>query len=226
MTEAVGSTAAEAARALAAAQQAQAGQRGTPAGTTETAKTSRTGNEGDSVTLSQAAQELVKIRLPDGTVAEGRPLTGLKPISPESLRAEAEAGIKQMMADLGIEGDLEFSIAPRGDGSLAVTSNDPRAAEIEAAINDDAALQKTLRDSHMIAKFVFEAPAMREAFETVRSSGHNASTRALFDSVQAMRERAETSSYTFTMTGGTLTTAFVDPSGERFGGVVPEGEAA
>ena len=41
----------------------------------------------------------------------------------------------------------------------------------------------------------------------------------LFDALDAARERLATSSYTITMSGGSLTTAFVDPDGEHFGGI-------
>lgn len=103
MTEAIGSSAAELARALAAAPQAGHRDSGAAAAA-QSAGTSRSGHEGDSVTLSETALQVVKIRHPDGTVAEGRLLTGLKPISPQGERAESEAAIQQMVVDLGIEG--------------------------------------------------------------------------------------------------------------------------
>jgi len=224
MTEAIGSSAAaEAARVLAAAQQAS--QRSTAAGAAaQSAATGRSGNEGDSVTLSGPAQEIVKLRTADGKEVTWISLNDLEPITPQGERSKAEAAIQQMMADLDIEGDLEFSIKLREDGSMAVTSDDPRAAEIEAAINGDPALQKTLRNMHMSSKIAYEMPAMREMFEAIRAAGDKPASPDLFSTARSARERTEAASYAFTMTGGILTSAFVDPSGGRFGGVAPEAE--
>jgi len=222
MTDAIASSTADVARALAAAKQSAA--RGAAAtGTTERGGTGRSGHEGDSVTLSDTAREVLKLRTPDGREIEVRPLTGLRLITPQSARAEAEAGIRQVMADLGIEGDLEFAIQPRDDGSIAVESGDPRAAEIEAALNGDPALRKTLRELHMISRFAYENPAMRQAIEAVRAAEEDgAVTTDLFAAARAARERTQAASYTLTMTQDGLSTAFVDAAGQRFGGVSPE----
>jgi hypothetical protein len=223
MTEAIGSsTAAEAARALAATQQAS--QR-SAAAAAQSAATGRSGNDGDSITLSKQAQAI--LRLQDGTELLPIPLDKLKLITPEGQRSEAEAAIRQMMVDLGIEGDLQFSIkmradGSRGGGSIVVENSNPRAAEIEAAINGDPALQKTLRNMHMSSKIAYEMPAMREMFEASRAAGDKPVSPDLFSTARSARERTEAASYAFTLTGGILTTAFVDPSGAHFGGVAPE----
>ena len=218
MAEAIGPSAADVARALTAAQ--QIGQRGAAPGATESAATGRTGHEGDSVTLSEAAQTIVRLR--DGTEALPIPLDKLKLITPQGQRSEAEAGIRQMMADLGIEGDLEFSAKQREDDSMAVTSDDPRAAEIETAINGDPALRRALRNMRMSSKIGYEFPAMREMFEASRAAEDKPFAADLFGNVRSARERTEAASYAFTMTGDVLTTAFVDPSGARFGCIAPE----
>lgn len=225
MTDAIASSTAEIARALAAAKQSAA--RGAAAaGTTDTAKTGRSGNEGDSVTLSDTAREILTLRTPDGREIEVRPLTGLRMITPQSARLEAEAGLQQVMTDLGIKGDLEFAIRPRDDGTLAVTGGHPRIAEVEAAINDDPALRKTLRELHMISRFVYEGPLMRDAMEAARDLEEVAPGTDPFAATRALRDRLQDSSYTLTMTGGVLSTAFVDPAGNRFGGVAPEAASA
>lgn len=224
MTEVSGPSAAEAARALAAA--SQPGQRSTGAGAAaQSTGTGRSGHEGDSVTLSDDAQEIVKLRLPDGTVVEGRPLTGLKLITPQGQRVESEAAIRQMMTGLGIEGDLEFSIALRDDGSIAATSGGAYAAEIGAAIDADPAFEKTLRDMLMSSKFTYMAEASRTEREAA-GTGDSSFPGRWLDSWSAARARTEAASYTFTMADGVLTTAFVDPSGARFGGAAPEAAAA
>lgn len=225
MTDAIASSTADVARALAAAKQSAA--RGaTVAGMTARSGTGRSGHEGDSVTLSDTAREVLKLRTPDGREIEVRPLTGLRMITPQSARAEAEAGIQRVMADLGIEGDLEFTIRPRDDGTLAVSGSHPRAAEIGAAINDDPALCKTLRELHMTSRFAHEGPLMREAAEAMRDAEVASPRSDPFAAMHALRQRMQTSSYTLTMTGGVLSTAFVDPTGQRFGGVAPEAASA
>lgn len=225
MTEAIGPSAAEAARALAAA--SQPGQRSTGAGAaTQSTGTGRSGHEGDSVTLSDDAQEIVKLQLPDGTVVEGRRLTGLKLITPQGQRAESEAAIRQMMTGLGIEGDLEFSIALRDDGSIAATGGGAHAAEIQAAIDADPAFEKTLRDMLMSSKFTYMADASRIESEAAGGGGNTSFPHRWSDSWAAARARTEAASFTFTMAGGMLTTAFAESSGERFGGVAPEAATA
>src|SRR3546814_20189530 len=86
------------------------------AATQEKAASGRTGHEGDSVTLSDAAQEALTVRTRDGVELTLIPLGKLKLITPQGQRSEAETAIKQLMADLGIEGDMEFSIEVKDDG--------------------------------------------------------------------------------------------------------------
>lgn len=225
MTEAITSSIAEVARSLAAVRQGAA--RGaSAAGTGASAGSGRSGHEGDRVTLSETAQRIVKLRTPDGREVEARPVTGLRLITPQSARAEAEAGIRQVMADLDIEGDLEFAIEPRDDGTLDLSSSHPRVAEIEAAINDDPALCKTLRELQMTSRFAYEGPPMREAMEAVRDAEERPASSDPFAAVRALRDRLQASSYTLTMTGGVLSTAFVDPAGQSFGGVTPGAASA
>lgn len=225
MTDAIASSTADVARALAAAKQSTARGEGA-AGTPGSTGTGRSGHEGDSVTLSDTAREILTLRTPDGREIEVRPLTGLRVITPQSARLEAEAGLQQVMADLGIEDDLEFAIRSRDDGTLAVSGGHPRAAEIEAAINDDPALRKTLRELHMTSRFAYEGPLMREAIEAARDLEEVSPGSDPFAATRALRERMQDSSYTLTMTGGVLSTAFVDPAGNRFGGVAPEAASA
>ena len=222
MTNAIGNSTAEVARTLAATQTSQRS-----AVTAHPGETSKTAGDGDSITLSKQAQAI--LRLQDGTELLPVPLDKLKLITPEGQRSEAEAAIRQMMVDLGIEGDLQFSIkmradGSRGGGSIVVENSNPRAAEIEAAINGDPALQKTLRNMHMSSKIAYEMPAMREMFEAIRAAGDKPASPDLFSTARSARERTEAASYAFTMTGGILTSAFVDPSGGCFGGVAPEAE--
>lgn len=226
MTEAIASSIAEVARSLAAAKQGAARGVSAAPGPAASAGSGRSGHEGDRVTLSEAAQRIVKLRTADGREIEARPVTGLRLITPQSARAEAEAGIRQVMADLDIEGDLEFAIEPRDDGTIELSSSHPRAAEIEAAINDDPSLCKTLRELQMTSRFAYEGPLMREAMEAVRDAEERPASSDPFAAVRALRDRLQASSYTLTMTGGVLSTAFVDPAGQRFGGVTPEAASA
>jgi len=218
MTEAIGSSIAEVARALAAAKQNNHRSFVT-AGTADSAATGRTGHEGDAVTLSEAAREAVRLPLPDNTEFKAIPLSSLRKITPQGLRSDAEAGLQNIMDDLGIEGDLEFSIQVNDNGSIAVESSDPHAEALEAAINVDPALRRTFRELQMIARFAYHTPLLSEA---LKSSG---TLRAeAFAAADAAHERLDTASYAISMTGGVLTTAFVDPTGTRFGGVGLESE--
>jgi len=227
MTDAIGPSVSDVARALMEARQAN-NRAAAAASTQATASgTGRTGNEGDTVSLSAEAQKSIKLEGPDGAKLIPLALTPDMMITPQGLRSDAEAGLQAIMADLGIEGDLEFSISVNDDGSIAVASDDPQAEALEAAINADSALQKTLREMKFFSGHALEMPAMKTALDWMREHEDAVSPRGLFDEVDALRERIEGSSYTFTMTGGTttggtLTTAFVDSAGESFGGIGTE----
>lgn len=220
MTDAIGPSVSDVARALMEARRTS--NRAAAGAIQEKAAIGRTGHEGDSVTLSDAAQEALTIRTRDGIELTPIPLDKLKLITPQGQRSEAEAAIKQLMADLGIEGDLEFSIEVNDDGSVAVKGAGAHSEEIEAAINADPALQKLMRNSYMSAKFGYELPIMKEAMDAMRAAGDEPVGRELFAAVRAARDRVAAASFTFTLTQGVLTTAFVNPTGERFGGVAPE----
>ena len=214
MTNGIGSSVADVARALAAAKQANQSS-ASDASAPPRAATGRTGNEGDSVTLSAEAQKSFKL---DGSVTP-IDMSKVRLVTPQGLRGDAEAGLQKVMADLGIEGDLEFAISVNDDGSIAVQSDDPQAEALEQAINGDPALQKTLREMEMFSGHSVTMPAMKEAFDWRREHEDEVAPPGLFDALDAARERSENSSYTVIMIGGTLTTAFVDPDGERFGGI-------
>ena len=223
MTEAIGPSISDVARALMEARQAN--NRAATTATQEKAAPGRTGHEGDTVTLSDAAQEALTVRTRDGTELTPIPLDKLKLITPQSQRGEAETAIKQLMADLGIEGDLEFSIEVKDDGSVAVKGAGAHSEEIGAAINADPSLQKVMRNTYMSAKFGYELPAMKDAMDALRDAGDKPVGRDVFAAAHAARDRVAAASFTFTLTQGALTTAFVDPTGERFGGVAPETES-
>ncbi|MEQ9609611.1 MAG: hypothetical protein RLN99_18275 [Kiloniellaceae bacterium] len=220
MTDAIGPSVSDVARALMEARQAnnRAAATSQPAAT----GTGRTGHEGDSVTLSDTAQEVLTVRTRDGVELTPIPLDKLKVITPQGQRSEAETAIKQLMADLGIEGDLEFSIEMKDDGSVAVKGAGAHSEEIEAAINADPSLQKLMRNTYMSAKFGYELPAMKDAMDALRDAGDEPIRRDIFAAAHAARDRVAAASFTFTLTQGVLTTSFVDPTGERFGGVAPE----
>src|SRR3546814_15638998 len=74
----------------------------------------------------------------------------------------------------------------------------------------------------MSAKFGYELPVMKEAMDAMRAAGDEPVGRELFAAARAARDRVDAASFTFTLTQGVLTTAFVDPTGERFGGAAPE----
>src|SRR3546814_2169184 len=74
-----------------------------------------------------------------------------------------------------------------------------------------------MRNSYMSAKFGYELPVMKEAMDAMRAAGDEPVGRELFAAARAARDRVDAASFTFTLTQGVLTTAFVDPTGERFG---------
>src|SRR3546814_5785123 len=100
------------------------------------------------------------------------------------------------MADLGIEGDLEFSIEVKDDGSVAVKGAGAHSEEIEAAINADPSLQKLMRNSYMSAKFRYELPVMKEAMDAMRAAGDEPVGRELFAAARAARDRVDAASFT------------------------------
>ncbi|WP_340116598.1 hypothetical protein [Pelagibius sp. 7325] len=217
MTDAIGPSISDVARALMEARQTTSRAAATapqPAAT----GTGRTANEGDSVTLSAEAQKSIKL---DGSVTP-IDMSKVRLITPQGLRSDAETGLQAVMDELGIEGDLHFAITVNGDGSIAVAGDDPQAEALEQAINADPALQKTLRDMEVLSGHSLTMPAMKEALDWMREHEDQPAPRSLFDGVDALRQRIEGASYTFTMTGGTLTTAFVDAAGESFGGIGTE----
>lgn len=224
MTDAIGPgvapSVADVAHALAEARQAS--NRSTAAAAAQTPPAGRSGHEGDSVTLSARAQEAMKVQGPGGSELTPIPLGKLKLITPEGERSEAEAAIKQLMADLGIEGDLEFSIEMNDDGSVAVKGAGGHNADLEAAINADPALQRLMRTNYMSAKIAYTFPAMKELFSGGDDQGLKMEA---LKAATAVRDRVEAASFTFTLSEGVLTTAFVDTTGGRFGGVAPESTA-
>lgn len=225
MTDAIGPSVPDVVRALTEARQANNRSAAASAAPAEqAAPAGRSGHEGDSVTLSPKAQQAlaqqaVKLTGPDGQELTPIPLDKLKLITPQGQRSEAEAAIKQMMADLGLEGDLEFSIEVKDDGSIAVQGAGEQGAALEAAINADPALQRLMRNSYMSANFAYTLPAMKDLFSAGEDQGID---RQAVEAARAARDRVEAASFTFTLTDGLLTTSFVDPDGERFGGVAPE----
>src|SRR3546814_17688508 len=118
MTDAIGPNVSDVARALMEARQTS--NRAAAVATREKAATGLTGHEGDSVTLSDAAQEALTVRTRDGIELTPIPLDKLKLITPQGQRSEAETALKQLMAHLGIEGDLEFSLEVKADGPVGV----------------------------------------------------------------------------------------------------------
>src|SRR3546814_19951146 len=111
------------------------------------------------------------------------------------------------MADLGIEGDLEFLIEVKDDGSAAVKGAGAHSEEIEAAINADPSLQKLMRNSYMSAKFGYELPIMKEAMDAIRAAGAEPVGRELIAAASAARARVDPASFTFTLTQAVRTTA-------------------
>src|SRR3546814_9156338 len=101
MTDAIGPNVSDVARALMEARQTS--NRAAAVATREKAATGLTGHEGDSVTLSDAAQEALTVRTRDGIELTPIPLDKLKLITPQGQRSEAETAIKQLMADLRSE---------------------------------------------------------------------------------------------------------------------------
>src|SRR3546814_19301361 len=75
------------------------------------------------------------------------------------------------MADLGIEGDLEFSIEVKDAGSLAVKGAGAHSEELEAAINADPSLQKPMPTRYLSAKFGYALPGLKAALADMRTAG-------------------------------------------------------
>src|SRR3546814_11364249 len=119
------------------------------------------------------------------------------------------------MADLGIEGDLEFSIEVKDDGSVAVKGAGAHSEEIEAAINADPSLQKLMRNSYMSAKLGYELPVMKEAMDAMRAAGDEPVAREPFAAAPAARDRAAAPRFTFTLKPRAPHPALVDTTGAR-----------
>lgn len=221
MLDAIGSTVADVARALAAAKQSVRQDDGGQAAAASAAP-GRTGHEGDSITISQEARQRYKLEGPDGQPLKPLTLTPDMRITPQGLRGKAEAGMQAILSDLGIDGDVEFSVSVNDDGSIAVQSEDAPAEALESAINADPALQKTLRQMEQMSGHALTMPEMRKIVDWQHAHEDEIPPAGQHDGWRALQDRLGASSYRVTMVGGTLTTAFVDPAGERFGGIGTE----
>src|SRR3546814_17508785 len=113
----------------------------------------------------------------------------MKPITPQGLRSGAESALQGIMADLGIEGDFEFSITVKDDSSIAVQSDDPRAKALEQAINADPALQKTLREMKLLSGHALAMPKMRELRDWMRGHKNELTHRSPFGEGEGGRRR-------------------------------------
>ena len=91
-------------------------------------------------------------------------------------------------------------------------------------INADPELQETLRHLRMTARFAEEGPAMRAAFEQLQQYEDRPAGPDVFAAVRALRARLDGADFTLSLSGGRLTTSFVDAAGQSFGGLAPEAE--
>lgn len=214
MTEAIGNSG-PLGRLLAAVR-ATAAQEGQPAPGGATPQSDRATVSPDMIAVSKAAkaandaQEAVQS-------ATGIPLSAgaEELLDLDAARARAEAGLKEMMQGLGISGDLDFEITVRNDGYVEVTSDHPRAAEIEEAINSDPELRNNLVSVHAISTTLRVATAMSQAMEAARNDEAKAET--YFNWVRGIAEQTAGTGHAFSMSGGRLTASLVDAAGNRFG---------
>ncbi len=171
----------------------------------------------DMITLSKAARAAADI------LEQARAATAGKTLSLDfseltdldSLLAKAESGIQDMLQNLGISGDTEFTIRVRADGSVQVISDHPRAAEIEEAINGDPDLRNAVVGVHVVSTVQRIGAAMSQAMEAARADEANAG--AYFNWVRGIIDQTKAAGHVFSMQGGSLTAGFVDAAGNRFG---------
>lgn len=218
MTEAIGNSG-PLGRLLAAVR-ATAAQEGLPAPGAATPQIDRATASPDMIAVSktakaaidaqEAAQEAVQSATGIPLSAGAEDLLDL-----DAARARAETGLKEMMQGLGISGDLDFEITVRNDGYVEVTSEHPRADEIEEAINSDPELRNNLVSVHAISTTLRVATAMSQAMEAARNDEANAET--YFNWVRGIAEQTAGTGHAFSMSGGSLTASLVDAAGNRFG---------
>lgn len=217
MTEAIGNSGTL--DRLLAAVRATAAQEGQSAPGAATPQSVRATASSDMIAVSKAAKAAIDAQAAQETVqsATGIPLTAgaEELLDLDAARARAEAGLKEMMQGLGIVGDLDFEISVRQDGYVEVTSDHPRAAEIEEAINSDPELRNNLVSVHAISTTLRVASAMSQAMEAARND--EAKAESYFNWVRGIAEQTQGAGHAFSMNGGSLSTSLVDTAGNRFG---------
>ena len=171
----------------------------------------------DMITLTKSARAAAALMADARAATAGKTLSlnpkGLNEL--DAMMAEAQSGIQDMLQALGIVGDTALTISVRPDGSVSVNSDHPRAAEIEAAINGDPGLRNALVGVHVMASTRRIADAMGQAMAAARADEGNAG--AYFNWVRGIIAQTNGADQVFTMTGGSLSTSFVDTAGNRFG---------
>ncbi|KON47591.1 hypothetical protein [Mariprofundus ferrooxydans] len=101
----------------------------TPASAKTDEKITAPARADDSVTLSQTSQTT------SGLLSN---LSGLS-LDPNWHMANAKSDLQALMTKLGIPASTKVDIQSNNDGTFVVTSDDPKAAEIERMLNDGSA---------------------------------------------------------------------------------------
>ena len=194
---------------------AQAAQRSDPF-LSQNDDTLDSGSSGDTITLSKAAQAASAMWSAAASVTGGALPAGLGQAGNlDSLMSQAQSDLQQIMDKLGISGDFQFTLTVQPDGSVKVNSDDPRAAELQDAINNDPDLRNALVAVHVMSVMQRIAAAAGQALDGARSNEDQAGD--YFQSVRDIIDQTKTADQVFTMRDGKLTTAFVDADGNQYG---------
>lgn len=194
---------------------AQAAQRSDPF-LSQSDDSSGTGCSCDTITLSKTAQAASAMWTDAASAAN--PLLSLgtpQQSDLDSLLSQAQSGLQKIMDNLGISSDFQFTLTVQPDGSVKVNSDDPRAAQLQDAINNDPDLRNALVGVHVMSVMQRIAAATGQALDGAQSNENQASD--YFQWVRGVIDQTKTADQVFTMSGGKLTTSFVDANGNQYG---------
>jgi len=132
----------------------------------------------------------------------------------DALMAQAETRLGELMADLAIDSGTDIAITSHNNGTFSVESDHPKAAELEAAINEDQEMRNALIGAHNVAAFTRIATATAQAIAA--ADANPAMTETYYSWIQGVANEAKTMDFRFTLANGDLSSSFVGPSGQSF----------
>lgn len=125
----------------------------------------------------------------------------------------AETRLGALMADLGMDPNTNVTITSLGNGRFTVDSDHPKAAALEAAINEDDEMRNALIGGHNTAVISRIAAAAAQAMTAADANPDKASTYYAW--LMGIANEARAMDAHFTLENGALSGGLIDGTGRR-----------